>query len=1654
MLYPDLTKLSSTFPRKPPCTIQRTNMIATLEDLFGSGSDVVIVRGSNGKGKTELLRQFSLAHAESVFSAFVGPASRWSCDSHLVASNLCDQIDAALGNKAPKTVEGEDHLHALRLRLIHLQRLAGRLRKTFWFVIDGLEEMGAELLHERSMILQLIPFGIACFRFLLTDSGDSLKMELSSRGEISEFPLPGFTFDETREFLSDLVPDRETMQRVSKASRTIPGHLASIRRMLLAGQPVDALLQELPEKLPDLFRMEWNSSSIQDSDLFMAVLAFDRRHHTVGSLSRASTSTDAHIKTLIEDCSFIAIDESTGQIAFISEDFARYARDRLETLRERALGAIIADLLDSTSEAETLNYLPGYLREAKRFDELLDYLSPQHISQLIDCTQSWIPLHQTSELGVETALEMERDSDLLRFGLQRSTISSMEFSEPWRSEIEARVSLGDYSAALSLVQQVVTQEDRLHLLAVIAAAQKRNLSSVDVVISEQIEQLAAQIDRRSLGEKGIDIATALVPTHPKLAIELVQESSKQANEDRGIEFALSSLSVRAGAESPRQARSSEGQGANLHRILQDPRAVRFLRAMAQSVEEFSPDEIIAEVSKWESKADQIYALRAWISKNSEHDDSGKVILYGLNAVLKAPTFASSAQTYLDLTVPLPLIKDDQIVTKIVSRIDGLRSTIESTGPTEAFVALRSRVISAMWRREPEACEERLFELFCYVEALPDHSTRLACFATLLALVGSLGQGDEPYREYGIHRGIVDGLESSIDEVLTRSADHFKAVRQAVTVLAGSDVEKAREVIGRLNTLTRRDSARVELIRAVGEPSLNCEKMDIISQTYNELTLVEAKTRAVKLVLDSLGEASEAEEILNQYVNTLVDWICSVPRAETRAIALSELLAIASSQLRSSSGGLAADIVCSIEASWEAIDVGWSRIDIGFEIAAKLANSAPEVAKTFVDKVEVARRSMHLDSEDPAISYVGCVLLTLRVFGGLLAKKLTSKGDFSTIYHLIDRIPSAVVRVSALTELALKLDLSGDLVGCREVVFQHIRPILEGDVIADEGARRSALVLAAPALYRAHPDTAMRRLEDLPQEYRDSAYVDISDYLIHKRLPREAADKNGLPVGDLTYEDFMDSCKLISLILHDALAYRVFGALLDDAGKDRHRRFTKPQQADMLKEASELARSHFPRPSFIQHEGYRILAEAKCVKLQRRGAWDNLIKRANAIPNVADECFVIVGITAEMPAKEREKARELLHHAKSLAETISSLDDKKGRLELVAEAAYRIDPKLSKACLRDAWDTIAPKDPDEYISARKSLIDFAYRLDPEFASSLAAETDDDPAREYAREKTRQHLSNLETRQNIANNRVEALQDSTNALQLSKLAMMMLSSLNSRTCAPLRFEDTRHAIRTASRLPFQDAYPILCWVLENAVLKYQHTDQAIEYIRPLFDAARVSAELAYSLAARVSIASTVAERHAIQTFDGPSTLVHPGSPERAHKMIDGLIGRAEKYLYITDPYFSLADLHWISRIRRVNSSVPVFVLTGRKHQLDSRIRHPWEEAFHEKWTELEPILDAGDTSIVIVGMGRTGQHPIHERWWLTSEAGLRLGTSLNGLGASRLSEVSEIPDSELQERTYEVERFLRDTIRTYNGSRISYLMFDLQLVDHSSETGLVL
>jgi len=130
--------------------------------------------------------------------------------------------------------------------------------------------------------------------------------------------------------------------------------------------------------------------------------------------------------------------------------------------------------------------------------------------------------------------------------------------------------------------------------------------------------------------------------------------------------------------------------------------------------------------------------------------------------------------------------------------------------------------------------------------------------------------------------------------------------------------------------------------------------------------------------------------------------------------------------------------------------------------------------------------------------------------------------------------------------------------------------------------------------------------------------------------------------------------------------------------------------------------------------------------------------------------------------------------------------------------------------------------------------------------------------------------------------------------------------------------------------------------------------------------------------------------------PNGLVRAGEREKAMALLKDWAAKASGFIKITDPYFGLEELEFIKMIRSVNARIPVSILTSRKHQQDISVQQPWDDAYQSHWRMAISDVEAGEVTIVVVGKGPLGEHPIHDRWWLSEKDGLRIGTSANALG----------------------------------------------------------
>lgn len=1644
----DLTMACQSFPELPMPEIHRENILDTIDTLFEQGNELVVIEGEEGIGKTILLAQFVRRYPDHTLSLFIRPTSRLAYDPDVLRFDLCNQLEWALHQTELQTMQEADDTF-LRDRLIKLRQRARHSKETFYFVVDGLADVpegGSQILR---LVLDMLPLGFTGFHFLFSGDSEHLSAYIPKGVSVKPFPLSSFSLSQAMEYFENLDLDLKLVEEIRKTFRGIPGNLASVGRILQSGVDIQTFLEDMPDRLPDLFDYEWRTVDCDNEKqlTLLAVLAHDRRScpHSIDGITRLLDLEKAKVLELVRDLSFVVVDPESNEVGFVSETFRKYADNRLRHLRRKVNDYIISDLLREPGSRSSLDYLPDRLEQAGRFDDLLDYLSPDNFIKILEYNQSLVPVKQKAELGVSAARRLKKDGHLMRFSLQRSVITELDGAEIWRSEIEARMALNDYEAALVLAQSTVLREDRLHLLAVIARAKREQGLSPEPELQEQIRQLYNQIDQYSLGDRAIEIACDLVYSNQELAIELVEKATGAEVEEKELDWALAKLSVAALGADEEQPEAFE----NVRGRIKDPQARRFSIEASLMLEEYSADEVIAEVEKNAKAKDRLYLLRRWAMKNREGEDAAKVVEFAFNlAINMSPDEYVPARDLRQIASPLPFISDESKAMQLVGGFDGQLGLVERLGPTEDYIRLQLLLAQAESKYDFDAARNRVFEIYLYTLDLEDLAVKTACLARLVAALPGIDSKKllevDGGREDRIHTSAEGDFESSTEQLLEATADHYQVARGIIRALSKTKPNTALELALKLNTETRRDRALVALTRSAIQLPINRVNLVFLREVVGHFVDLASRDQAVVSILERLSQETELSEPTLAEALPFIGRIESIQDAGLRCQAC--CLAHPLLAKYEKHAPLTNKLLSLLQKAWQAIDVGWHKIDTGFKIVSALASSSPETSREYLELTEELRDEILLDAGTTALTYLVCIQLAIRAYSGLLPGNLDTKEDLVSLAELINYVPSAGERAVLWAQLALHFYTSKRLENCRRVVSEHVRPLLQNIPEDDAEYRATTIVTAAPALYCAHPTTALELISGLSCYDKDAAYARICLFLLRKQPVSEPYDASPGMCYDAAYEEIIDICDLLQKMDSDSMIYYFIECIADSVvHRRREKSFPKEQKSRIVAILKKVVDSKLPNPRYIKHDGYRIIAQAQINRMRNTptNEWLELVDLAhNNIRNLADQATVLSRVAVAMPNREATRRNQILDEALEIIEKIPANLDRIQHYESVASITKRVNLGLAKKCLKRAMDSAVESDDPDLYPVQRRLVDLADALGGEdFAASFAASLDDDPARTKTHSNLERRLEILRLRKSIAN-RGGTSRDLTSSPEsmYPQAAWMLLGRLNAGQIAPFHIDYTRDFVEIAAGFPLRQSYPILAWVIENAKARYANTDQALTYIRPMYDAALLGAQLAARMATRSSEQLKRAKLLGSQSSASKYGVVRAGDREEVIQLLrDWFEHEVRNYLKICDAYFGPEDLEVLQLLQSVNPICKVQILTSQEHHRE--VPKPWEDTYRDYWRfEISLDQEPPETDIIIVGT-KSKKSPIHDRWWLTRDGGIRMGNSFHQLGLGRTSEISTLTKEEAEMREKEVDQYLYRLERKYEGERLQYNSFTL-------------
>lgn len=1640
--------IAATVPPAPSPLVDRQNMLDTVDQMFTSGVEVVCVEGDDGIGKTTLLLQAALRHSGSCACLYIRSVSRLAYDPSNLRFDLCNQLHWHVHSVTlPMEVEADDSV--LRQKLLELSRRLGRARGAFYFIIDGLEDIPEADSFDREAILDMLPFGRKGFRFLISGAADRVLGNrsplLTLKLTLKPFVLSPFSLGETKDYLADLVQDEGNIREIHLAVKGIPGKLSAIRRLVSSGLSPDRLLEEPPTEFRDLFELEWEQVPDEDKGLkqLLSLLAFSKTQVTLDDLAQVFRLTIEEVANRLSALTILRVDTSSNEAVFVSESIRQFARNKLRELERSVLDLHTEYLLTMPLSAPALQALPAYLEASGNEKRILEYLNQDYFVTLLTKARAFAPLTKSARLGAATAKKLGAHRDAIRFTLFSNILQGLATFRTRHAEIEALIAMDVYPAAIAAASLATLPEDRLQLFSLIARLKKEAGMEPEAALLDELQQTFREVTPGNVHpDKAMEIAADLLPVNPELAISLVEGAAKAGLGENALDAAIASLTIRA-AMRDTEGRTHGMLGAVKERIT-DEKTQGLVGVLTEFLSPVSASALISELGRLERAGDKALLLRHWCVRHAQRDDALEAVQYGLDMALGSTAYSANAAYYRDLARPLQAASDIELASKLVRLFDGQDPILRTIGPTEDYVQLQLLLAAADHKRSREIAAARLVSLFDTIQGVSDGAAKATSLAHFIAGLRRIDPAGETFGSEGFNELASRDFAQALEALLESSADQYHACRNIIVALSLTCPQQALEVARRLNTLDRRDLAIRDVVKTFCKQPQGARLPNFIEDAIDEIDSPRVRDSAIIRVVESFTGNDFEATLLNSMLPTLMRLSSSAPGAAARCRALTAVLRAAYKIAQASLSPCVSQehLQNKLMETWESLDRPWLRVDYGFIIATKLAPFDRTLAQAYVDQTNAYREQLELSSEESTRTLDSLCGLAIRAYSAMAAAGVAAESDMEKLRGVIDRIPGNGDRAALWGKLAIALYRAGNQDEAKQIALQRVRSLC-GAIDEGNQVRRGSIYRdTAHALWAGNRTTVVETLDRLAAEFRDEGLNRICRFLLEKGDPDDPFERRGKETLRVDYDDAVNIVELLGHVEDDSCMHSVISDLCEAARASQKKlSLSRDQISDIVRRIEDLIDTRLPSPRFIRHRGYVIAAKASLATLRDdRSGLDSLVADARLIPNVADRVLVLTIIAKSLHAKQNTMRTKLLREAAELIEKVPSALDRLDRYEAVSKSAWECDRALAHSCMR--MGLLLQGSGRDFYYRRQTLVDLAYSLDKDLPASIASLMNDDPAKKHMAEGTSHQVALLDFVRSIQQERTPiSLPDAGHVTMLPAAAWRLLGQLRAGRAAPVHVARVRETLNLATELDFDDAFSVHCWAIENLSQMYKGTPQAGEYLRPLFESVLEAIELWGLLNAYLSGNRPWRSQQFGTVSTEESFSVRPGERDKALRIIeDWVAGTAADEILIVDPYFGPDDLSLLLMIKKHRPLCRVQILTSIKHHRDSGVPKPWDEEYRRCWVQNVSDHFPPDTEIVLFGIAPGGESPIHDRWLLSGEKGLRLGTSINSLGM-KLSEISILNSQETIVRLQEVEAYTRGRLREHLGRRVEYSIFNL-------------
>lgn len=1621
------------FPEPKYGLLRRPNLVSALHNVFERGARIVSVEGPNGIGATSFLSDFVLSFPRSTSALFIRSESTHGYDIEYLGTQLFEQLFWHVEARRPNASEGD--WRQLRRLIYKTQRGIARERP-FYFVIDGLTHVPSKE-QQRAIVAELLPLALASFRFVFSGRAEEITRVLGGVAVARPYDLAPFSKDEAFEYMSNVLKDRNDREQIYHLTDGVPGRIASVMGAIEDGQTLDRLLTGRRDELIDFIRVECERLEQLPEHLqeMAAAVVFAKHPITVEYLARLSKLSEDQVRESLKSMPYARVGKG-GEVRASSEEHRRYLAKVLEHKRTRVLDRMLEDAL-SRGGGGDLEIAPAYFAELERNTGLLEYMDSKKLNEAIQTCSSLPTLEAVLVAGAHAAKQEKVYDKFLRFASARALVKEAGQLGPISAELDALFALGQKERALALALEATLVEHRLALLSRFAYLEKKSGDNVDASTLEMIEALARSAKLDDNDRLAVAIAADLLSVSPELALEIIESAAGKRPNRSDIALAALSIESTRGQSNPSVLETLDGKA--LPRIA-NKTVLSVAIAASGLVDKMAASEVLARVSGMPTQQ-KVFLLSCWVRVNQREVGALEVASAGLDAMLADQKFLPTLSELRELALPLRHSKDKEKVLDFVARFDAQKAIAKSRSAAEDHVRLEMLLVEALRPWSSDSADTRVSNLHLEISRIKDHGTRVDCLAWFIARAPDIDPDGEIERKIGLFGYARVEWWNLLKFVLENTGEHTLVVDASLRAFARVDIDTACEIVSLVNTRNRRDECYEKIGRLyarAGRGKLLCGKLrDVLERIEEGPFQHKGIARVLEVLADFSGD--ELQQLLG--LDDFLRWVATCVAAVDASTACNLWIVRIAEKvgLKDELQTTARDSVIS---QLPRIEPEWLRFEYYFIAIDAFSKRWPDIAAELLQSADAMRKGARgLSSEVGGLHRQACDLAS-RAFLGLVPSRKYENQDLERLDDVFRGNGDPLSYAMLWNQIGVWAWARGDVELCRKIGLELLVPAIRNAKANCKVFGAGVFVEAAPTIYMAHSATMLSGLEELNYGQKESALSKTVHALLSRQPGGEPHEGRGRGRGyQVTPEVLNDAVRLCESMGDDASIYWTVSILCRAIGSESKPRLTSEQLSDARQKLLAIARRRMPDQKNIKHEGYLVVTEAALLgtdSTSKRQDWDRLLDRANAISNVSDAVFCIGEVVHHAPTKFSVERKRGIEVARSRVLEIPADVDRCCRYDSLAKNLEAVAPDFARECavagLRGAHVLSDAESAEERI---ERFIEVLYRADEKFAEKTIEALDNDPARREATWRAKRMLAGERVRDRLASFDEKSSLDEAELHHASDAAWKYLGMLNGGTQVPLSREAAVRLSEMALRFPMGRAYPLLALSVQSLVLRTGVEGDGGRRARSLFDS------LLWMASACNSVARRLATEYTPWADNGGTRggLFRPGDAELARSRVIEALGalREAPFVIICDPYFGPADL-WIAlEIGKISPNTEIAVVTGFANDGRSPVESDAELEAH--WRSVGGTETGQIVSVVRCWYEDDVRPYIHDRWILSTKAGLRIGSSINAIGGARLFEVSAMRPEDCGSVFAMLEDVTLMRVRVEDGRRVRTKKFSL-------------